>query len=69
MRLAGEYLSDEELLRAMDLQELIPSMREGIREGMNLERLMLLLSHLEQQQHPLYVEDRALANWLAQGLG
>jgi hypothetical protein len=68
MRLAGDYLSDEELLRALDLQELMPRMRDGIRDGMNLERLMLLLNHVEQQQHPMVVNEQALVNWLAQGL-
>jgi hypothetical protein len=68
MRLAGDHLSDEELLRALDLQELMPRMRDGIRDGMNLERLMLLLNHVEQQQHPMVVNEQALVNWLAQGL-
>lgn len=69
MRLAGELLSDEALLRAFDLQELVPSAREGVRENMDLRRLATLLSYIEQQQHPIYVGERALLNWLSGELG
>lgn len=70
MRLAGELLlTDPAILDAFDLQELVPSAREGIRQGMDLERLMLLLSIAEQQQHPIYVGERAMLNWLSGKLG
>lgn len=47
-RMAGELLG-EELLRAYDLQELIPGLRDGVRGGMNLRDLMFLLSVAERE--------------------
>lgn len=48
-RMAGDLLG-QELLRAYDLQELIPGLRDGLRSDMNLRDLMVLLSLLEQEQ-------------------
>jgi hypothetical protein len=47
-RMAGDLLG-QELLRAYDLQELIPGLRDGVRGGMNLRDLMFLLSMAEQE--------------------
>lgn len=68
-RMAGDLLLDEAVLKAFDLWDLVPSSREGIRAGMDLQRLAMLLSIAEQQQHPIYVGERALLNWLSGDLG
>lgn len=54
-RMAGTLLA-EELLRAFDLHELLPGLREGVRSGMDLREIMALLSYAERRESPFRID-------------